>query len=241
MTEQAIEFKGTNFTLSVIQLEQNDLTLLDTQLKNKIAQAPQFFSCAPVVADISEITTFIEFSALKNIIESNNFVLVGICGHTSAEQKKAIQQAGLAIVSKGSVKKATPAPTQAPTSIEQAEIKKPVEPAVIETPPTKVVKGQIRSGQQIYAKNCDLIIMGSVGNGAEIIADGNIHVYGTIRGRAIAGASGQSESKIFCQNLQAELVSIAGVYMLNEQLTEHANVAQCIQVEDQKIVFNPLN
>lgn len=237
MSEQEIEFKGTNFTLSVIRIEKNDLTLLDSQLKNKIAQAPQFFNCAPVVADISEIETFFDFSALKKIIENNNFVLVGICGHTSPEQKKAAQDAGLAIVNKGSALQNMRTEIQEP----QPEVQAPVETTVIENTPTKIIKGQIRSGQQIYAKNTDLIIMGSVGNGAEVIADGNIHVYGTIRGRAIAGASGQSESKIFCQNLQAELVSIAGVYMLNEQLTEHANLPQCIQVEDQKIVFNPLN
>lgn len=232
MSGQEIELKGTNFTLSVIQIESDDLTLLDSQLKSKIAQAPQFFNCAPVVVDIKKVNTFSDFSNLKQIIERNNFVLVGICGHSSTEQKKSAQNAGLAIVNKGSVQKSENKPVE--KSI-QTETK------VIENIPTKIVKGQIRSGQQIYAKNTDLIIMGSVGNGAEVIADGNIHVYGTIRGRAIAGANGQQESKIFCQNLQAELVSIAGVYMLNEQLSEHANLPQCIQVEDQKIVFNQLN
>ncbi|MDO7083827.1 septum site-determining protein MinC [Pseudocolwellia sp. AS88] len=237
MSEQEIELKGTNFTLSVIQIENNDLTLLDAQLKSKIAQAPQFFHCAPVVVDIKALETFTDFVNLKQIIENNNFVLVGICGHSSAEQKKAVQEAGLAIVNKGSVQKIA----KEPAKVVQQEVPTPIESTVIENVPTKVVKGQIRSGQQIYAKNTDLIIMGSVGNGAEVIADGNIHVYGTIRGRAIAGASGQSESKIFCQNLQAELVSIAGVYMLNEQLKEHANLPQCIQVEDQQIIFNQLN
>ena len=237
MSEQEIELKGTNFTLSVIQIENNDLTLLDAQLKSKIAQAPQFFHCAPVVVDIKALETFTDFVNLKQIIENNNFVLVGICGHSSLEQKKAVQEAGLAIVNKGSVQKVAKAPAEAV----KTEVQAPVETTVIENVPTKVVKGQIRSGQQIYAKNTDLIIMGSVGNGAEVIADGNIHVYGTIRGRAIAGANGQSDSKIFCQNLQAELVSIAGVYMLNEQLKEHANLPQCIQVEDQQIIFNQLN
>jgi septum site-determining protein MinC len=84
--------------------------------------------------------------------------------------------------------------------------------------PTKVISTPVRSGQQIYAKNCDLIVLSQVGQGAEVIADGNIHIYGTLRGRAIAGASGNKDARIFCQSLQAELISIAGIYQVSEDL-----------------------
>lgn len=233
MSEQEIEFKGTNFTLSVVHLENNDLAQLNSKLMKKVEQAPQFFNCAPIVIDVSELTESFDFANLKKIVEAHRFVLVGISGCTSAEQKAEVQAAGLAVVKKGAaqqkVVKAEPSPApQAP------------QPQVV-SQPSKVVRGQIRSGQQIYAKDTDLIVIGSVGNGAEVIADGNIHVYGTIRGRAIAGAAGRSDSRIFCQNLQAELISIAGVYMLHEQLGENANQPQRIEIEDQKIVFNSLS
>lgn len=238
MLEQDIEFKGTSFTLSVVHLDSNNLAKLDSQLKQKVEQAPQFFNCAPIVVDVSEITDIVDFSKLKLVVEAHRFVLVGVCGCQSTEQKSAAQNAGLAVVKKGvAQQKSAPAPIPEPEVIEAA----PVEITPVANQPTKVVHGQIRSGQQIYAKDTDLIVIGSVGNGAEIIADGNIHVYGSIKGRAISGASGRTDTKIFCQNLQAELISIAGVYMLHEQLGEYANSPQRIQIEDQKMVFHQLS
>ena len=84
--------------------------------------------------------------------------------------------------------------------------------------PTKVVRTPVRSGQQVYAKDGDLVVLAHVSEGAEVIADGSIHIHGTLRGRAIAGASGQSEARIICHNLQAELISIAGDYWLSDQI-----------------------
>ena len=83
---------------------------------------------------------------------------------------------------------------------------------VNEAVPTRVIKQNLRSGQQIYAKDSDLIVLGAVSNGAEVIADGNIHIYGALRGRAIAGASGRDDVSIFSRKLQAELVSVNGHY-----------------------------
>ena len=91
----------------------------------------------------------------------------------------------------------------------------PVEPSLI---PARVITHPVRSGQQIYAKNCDLIVMAVVSAGAELLADGNIHVYGPLRGRALAGINGNSEARIFCQQLGAELLSIAGQYKVAEDL-----------------------
>ncbi|GLQ29786.1 septum site-determining protein MinC [Litoribrevibacter albus] len=94
----------------------------------------------------------------------------------------------------------------------------------------KIVATPVRSGQQIYAKGSDLIVLAQVGQGAEVIADGNIHIYGTLRGRAIAGASGNSEARIFCQSLQAELISIAGVYQVSDDLPAD-RIGQSSQIE----------
>lgn len=106
-------------------------------------------------------------------------------------------------------------------------------PPVPETPkhePTKIVRHTIRSGQQIYAPRGDLIVIGSVSAGAEILADGNIHVYGTLRGRALAGVKGDTQASIFCQKLEAELLSIAGHYKMDEDL-QRAHWQKSIQAK----------
>ena len=86
----------------------------------------------------------------------------------------------------------------------------------------RIVTEPVRSGTQIYARGGDLIVTAAVSPGAELVADGNIHVYGPLRGRALAGASGDTSARIFCSRLEAELVSIAGRYLVSEQLpAEH--------------------
>ena len=87
--------------------------------------------------------------------------------------------------------------------------------------PTKMVTQPIRSGQQVYAKGGDLVVLSSVSEGAEILADGNIHVYGALRGRALAGVQGDENARIFCSNFDASLVSIAGVYLLNDDIEKN--------------------
>ena len=100
----------------------------------------------------------------------------------------------------------------------------------------------MRSGQRIYAPGADLVVTSHVSAGAELIADGNIHVYGTMRGRALAGASGDKEAQIFSTNLAAELVSIAGVYWLSDQIpAEFYNKAARLRLADSALTVQPLN
>lgn len=88
--------------------------------------------------------------------------------------------------------------------------------------PTVLVTEPVRTGQQVYAENADLIVTGTVSEGAELIADGNIHIYASMRGRALAGAKGRRDARIFIHSMQAELVSIAGIYRnFEQQLPEH--------------------
>ena len=99
---------------------------------------------------------------------------------------------------------------------------------------TLVVEKPIRTGQQVYAENADLIVLGLVNEGAEVIADGHIHIYAPLRGRALAGASGDQNARIFAQSMQAELVSIAGIYRtFDQQLPPHLH-RQAVQVYLQK-------
>ncbi|OAM25834.1 MULTISPECIES: septum site-determining protein MinC [Eikenella] len=99
---------------------------------------------------------------------------------------------------------------------------------------TLVVEKPIRTGQQVYAENADLIVLGLVSEGAEVIADGHIHVYAPLRGRALAGANGEHSARIFAQSMQAELVSIAGIYRtFDQQLPPHLH-RQAVQIYLQK-------
>lgn len=251
MSEQAIDLKGSLFTLSVLHLSQDDLPKLKDKLKVKIEQAPGFFYRAPIVVNIDKLNDVtLDFAEIIGIINEMDLVLVGISGGSN-NQKQQAKALGLAVLT-GS--KETPTAMQATDKAAPIEkvvekvvetvvekvVEKTVEKSVFE--PAKEVKQNIRSGQQIYAQDTDLIIIGSVGHGAEVIADGNIHVYGTLRGRAIAGAKGNKEAKIYCQNLKAELVSIGGNYMMSEALQSQlwdkpANIA----LFEEKIVVSELS
>ena len=103
---------------------------------------------------------------------------------------------------------------------------------------SRIFSHPIRSGQQVYAPDGDLIILGTVSAGAEVIADGNIHIYGALRGRALAGVKGDIEPRIFCQSLEAELVSIAGRYRISEQIdpADRGKAMQIHLVEDRLII-----
>ena len=107
---------------------------------------------------------------------------------------------------------------------------------------TVVVERPIRTGQQVYAENADLIVLALVSEGAEIIADGNIHVYGPLRGRALAGAGGNKQARIFAQSMQAELVSVAGIYRVFDQnLPPHLDhKAVQIHLQDDRLVIGAI-
>lgn len=192
------ELKGGSFTLSALHLVDGDIKKAADFLREKVDQAPNFFASAPVVIDISQTDDHIDFAQLKTAVQEAGMIPVGISGCKNAQYQSQAKEAGFAIMN-------------------AARQAKAAEPVMV---PTKIIRTPVRSGQQIYAKNSDLIIMNQVSAGAEIIADGCIHIYGTMRGRAIAGASGQQEARIFCHNLQSELISIAGNYWLSDKIQE---------------------
>ena len=110
--------------------------------------------------------------------------------------------------------------------------------------PTLVINSPVRTGQQVYAKNADLIVMGMVSEGAEVIADGNIHVYAPLRGRALAGESGDKAARIFAQSMQAELVSVAGIYRVFEQNLPphlHKHAVKIELQEDERLAISAIN
>lgn len=238
MPQTSAQLKGSLFPLSVLQLEDNNLDKLQSQLANKLSEAPAFFFRAPVVVNVEGLANHqLDFGLLKSTIEQSDFICVGVC-NASTEQKKQARLAGLATMQQP---KASAAPKVSPVKAAPTEPVPTPTPAVTSHQPAKIVRQNVRSGQQIYAKDCDLVIIGSVSNGAEVISDGSIHIYGTLRGRAIAGASGNTDSAIFCQSLQAELVSIAGTYWLSESLQQtHWQQAGFIKLHQEQLVVDEL-
>ncbi|MDN6867780.1 septum site-determining protein MinC [Aeromonas caviae] len=217
MVERDNELKGTTFTISVLHLSDGNPARIRQLLEAKVAQAPQFFNCAPLVLNVERLEAIPDFEQLRELVESEDFVLVGITGARDEAMKTAAKAAGLAVMVSGKSRKAEPEPTPPvpePKPVEAAPV--PPEPAPVEA--SKVHVGPVRSGQQIYAAGTSLVVLGSVSPGAEVIADDSIHVYGALRGRAIAGAKGNPKARIYCQQLQAELLSIAGTFQLSDAL-----------------------
>ncbi|GHY04538.1 septum site-determining protein MinC [Vibrio cholerae] len=190
------DLKGSSFTLSVLHLSDNQIAHTVQFIQEKIAQAPAFFANAPVVINVAKVEGDLDYPALKQGISQAGLIPVGVTGCKDKRSQNLAIEAGFAVMT------ATNSPAQAPAQMA----------------PTKVIRTPVRSGQQIYAKDGDLVILSHVSAGAEVIADGSIHIYGTLRGRAIAGASGQREARIICHDLQAELISIAGRYWLSDQI-----------------------
>lgn len=234
MSDHAIELKGNLFPLSVLFCQDLSVANLKSELQQKLAQAPGFFHLAPVVISVDNLTEVPDFTAIKQLFVDLQLVLVGVCG-ANAELKKAAHAAGLAALQMPKNSKAPEAPKT--TAAAPAA---PVAPSVI-VAENRTIEQNIRSGQQIYVKGADLIIKGTVGAGAEVIADGNIHIYGSLRGKAIAGASGDSTKKIYCYNMQAELISIAGNYWLSDSLQgEYWGKSTSISLQDGQLVLAEL-
>ncbi|NOH62854.1 septum site-determining protein MinC [Vibrio sp. RE88] len=192
------DLKGSSFTLSVLHLSNNDVENTLQFLSEKVEQAPAFFAQAPVVINISKVDGDIDFTRLKQGISHAGMIPVGVTGCRDKRTQNLASEAGFAVMS------ASKSPSQAPAKMA----------------PTKIIRTPVRSGQQIYAKDCDLVVLSHVSEGAEVIADGSIHIHGTLRGRAIAGASGNTGAVIICNKLNAELMSIAGHYWLTEQFAD---------------------
>jgi septum site-determining protein MinC len=226
------DLKGSVFTLSVMHLHRLDLEDIGLRLNEKIRQAPQFFRSMPVVLDLDSLTeeiTASDFTALVAVLREKGLVPVGIRRGAEQAQKAAVD-AGLAVLPDSPGRSGARTPREAlPTEAQPAEAPAPApalaperaEPgteSAIRRSATRVVKQPVRSGQQIYAEGGDLIALKMVSAGAEILADGNIHILGPLRGRALAGAQGDDTAHIICQSLEAELISIAGRYRLFEEI-----------------------
>jgi septum site-determining protein MinC len=188
------------------------------------------FSRAAVVLDLSHLLDLPDDGAVDALLEavrSAGMLPVGLAYGTSATEALA-KRMGLPLIAKFRAAYEPPTPTPAASMAPQPPATRtapgaPPEPILSAPAPdshqgAEHHAGTVRSGQQVYARDCDLIVTGAVANGAEVIADGNIHIYGSLRGRAMAGAQGDEKTRIFVSDFRAELVAIAGQYRVFEQI-----------------------
>jgi len=231
-------------TLSVIAmvLRTADLDALEAELEQRASEAPGLFDDEPVAIDLSKIRDAddtIDFDGLLALLRRYRIVPIAARGG-SAEQMEAAKAAGLIEApesSRPSFENSTPAPLVVETVVE-----KTVEVQLPPLPPL-VVDKPLRSGQQVYARDRDLIVLALVSHGAELIADGSIHVYAPLRGRALAGAGGNVDARIYTLSMQAQLLSIAGYYRtIDEPLPDDlAGRPAMVRLDGDAVQIEPLS
>ncbi len=245
----AFELKSAGFTLPLIRLLAVDTDALAAQLGAKVEQAPDFFRNTPVVLDLSAVAEeadgALQLPSVIGLLRGYGMIPFGVRGGNPSQQKTA-RAMELAILGESRVTRDKPsaAPSSAPPRRPTPAPEPEPEPAATERPPASsftMITRPIRSGQRIHAMGGDLSVVGAVSSGAELMAEGNIHVYGALRGRAMAGMNGNLEARIFCQALEAELVSVAGHYRVSENIpAELRGAAVQIFLDGQLLRIEPL-
>lgn len=235
------QLKGGLFTMTSLQLIGTDLVNIEKQLLLKIQQAPKFFQNAPIVIDLQKVNLpehKLDFKQLKKILNDKQLVPVGVKGGNSDQHHEAVI-AGFAVLQEGNKERDSTTEAEMQTAFQNANVQQSpkVEPSGSNT---RVIVEPVRSGQQIYARNGDLIVLAAVSHGAELLADGHIHIYGPLRGRALAGVNGDTNARIFCQSLESELISIAGQYKISEDIEKSFwQAAVEIYLDDTRLHIRP--
>lgn len=197
-TAQTVGFKGRMMTLTVLEVRETDLARIDAALGRQLERSPAFFESMPVLLSLPAGP--IDVAAVVRLLRSHALVPVAILGRHS-EHADSARAAGLGVLSD----------ERQPRGQSESRPQRQ---------PTRVIDTPVRSGQQVYARGTDLVVTAAVSEGAEVLADGHIHVYGALRGRALAGASGDAGARIFCRRFEAELVAVAGNYKVAEDMDE---------------------
>jgi septum site-determining protein MinC len=232
VTTDACDLRFGQVGIACVRVRRVDAAALCDELERRVHAAPQLFARAAVVLDLSHLNELPDdgtVDALLEAVRSAGMLPVGLAYGTAATEALA-KRMGLPIIAKfrAAYEPATGEPAAAPVRAAEPTPQRALEPApaqaVLPDNPDEGVhsalhhEGAVRSGQQIYARSRDLVVTGTVANGAEVIADGDIHIYGGLRGRAMAGAQGDEKSRIYISDFRGELVAIAGHYRVFEQI-----------------------
>lgn len=252
------QIRGQQYTLVTLRVVEPDDHQFFMELHKEIGRAPDFFRNAPVVIDVGPIadrkpTNLAEFSRRLRQLQ---LVPVGVQNGSDDWNRVAIN-AGLGLFPAG--RSASASASGVPASNDRPAVASDPRPEQVAPAPARpspssaepkpadvsagarIVNEPVRAGQQIYAKNADLIVLAQVQPGAELMADGNIHIYSNLRGRAHAGVGGNTNARIFCRSMEAQLISIAGIYLVNDEI-EQQFLGQPVQIgcQNETIVMEKL-
>ena len=249
--EQAGELKIGQVGIANLRVRSMDPVKIADEMRERVRSAPKLFARAAVILDFGGLSACPQAGDVRTLIiglRDAGVLPVGIAYGTSeieslaaavdlpllAKFRAAYEYGAAPAVAVGktppAVAQARPAATQPAPAVVA-----PVEPGMLQLSP-------VRSGQQVYATNRDLTVCATVGAGAEVIADGSIHIYGALRGRALAGAGGLSTARIFCRDFRAELVAIAGTYKVLDEVPK-ALLGKAVQIwlQDDTLHFEELS
>lgn len=236
----SFEIKSANLPLVALLLKSADLPALERDLAERFGGIPDFFDGDAMVIDLSRLEPLdapVDFPALVALLKRHRLMPVAVREGRSVHLEAAAA-AGLFPAPEARIR-LTATPTTRPPAKAEA-------PAVAAPLPALVVDRPLRSGQQVYARGRDLVVTATVNAGAEVIADGNVHVYASLRGRAMAGARGEAGARLFALALEPELISIAGVYRTGEEPLPETVRGKPTQVrlvagpDGERLVFEPL-
>lgn len=241
-TKAVFEFKSATLPLIAVILKTAELDVLAAALDVQLADSPDFFDQEPVVIDLSQLqddeAAAIDFAALRALLARHQTQPIAVRGGNDA-QNAAARAAGLSLAAMP----VTPSPRPpAPPAEAPSEAPQIVREVPVPANGTLVIDKPLRSGQQVYARGGDVVVTAVVSFGAEVIADGNVHVYAPLRGKAIAGARGNTEARIFTTCMEAQLVAIAGIYRTAEVAlpADIAGKPAQISLDGKKIVMSAI-
>lgn len=226
--EQAGELKIGQVGIANLRIRSLDVDQLVREMRERVERAPKLFGRAAVIVDFGGLSQTPDAATAGALIDGlrEAGVLPVALAYGTRDNDALAEALGLPVLAKfrAQYERAEPAPAPPPREPAPAPRQAAARPAAPAAPapkaPGKVQKTPVRSGQQLYAEGCDLTVLSTVGAGAEVISDGSIHVYGSLRGRALAGAQGNAEARIFCRDFQAELVAIAGHYKVLDDIPD---------------------
>jgi len=257
--EPAFKIKNANLPVLILHLKTPDMARVKAQLETRLKQMPDFFAHTPVVlglADLAAADSALDFADLLEFMRAHRMHAAGILGGSTAQQEAAAQ-AGLGVIPETPARPAPvvetepepelPPPELGPAQPDlpglEAEAEAELTPAPAEMRPTLIIDKPVRTGQRIHAEGANLVVLAIVNAGAELIADGDIHIYAPLRGRALAGAHGNTSARIYAQSMEAELVAIAGYFQVFDEGIPEAVRGKFSQVylEGEKVIVKAMS
>ena len=212
----AFEIKSANLPLVALLLKTTDMALLAREWDAQYSSTPGFFEDEPLVVDLHSLPTdagVVDFKKLLVLLRAHSVRPIAVKGGNPVQMKAALKAGLVAAPDVVLQRQPAPVPSAPPPMPEVAPATAPVAVAAVPpNPEAMVIDRPLRSGQRVYARDRDLVVLAMVNAGAEVIADGHVHVYAPLRGKAIAGARGNGDARIFALSMEPELVSIAGIY-----------------------------